>query len=79
VRLRQYSARKRQKITVVFDHGIQRLVARASTGQSSGVCRSHSNADRVIWSASRSSQADRDQAGLVGWELRRAAERGGWR
>ena len=50
LRLRRYSARKKQKITVVFDHGIPGGWSRElSTGPVQVVfAGSHSNADRVI-------------------------------
>lgn len=50
MRLRQYSARKKQKITVVFDHGIPGGWSRElSTGPVKVVfAGSHSNADKVI-------------------------------
>ena len=50
LRLRQYAARKKQKITVVFDHGIPGGWSRdLSTGPVQVVfAGSHTNADRVI-------------------------------
>src|SRR5512137_1525304 len=50
LRLRQFAARKKQKITVVFDHGIPGGWSRdLSTGPVKVVfAGSHSNADRVI-------------------------------
>ena len=50
LRLRRYAARKKQKITVVFDHGIPGGWSRElSTGPVQVVfAGSHSNADRVI-------------------------------
>jgi predicted RNA-binding protein with PIN domain len=50
LRLRQYAARKKQKITVVFDHGIPGGWSRdLSTGPVQVVfAGSHTNADRII-------------------------------
>ena len=50
LRLRQFSARKKQKITVVFDHGIPGgWSSKLSTGPVKVIfAGSHSNADRII-------------------------------
>jgi predicted RNA-binding protein with PIN domain len=77
MRLRQYSARKKQKITVVFDHGIPGGWSRElSTGPVKVVfAGSHSNADKVILERIREA-ARPTEIKLVSsdGELQRAAE-----
>jgi predicted RNA-binding protein with PIN domain len=77
LRLRKFAARKKQKITVVFDHGIP---GGWSRGLSTGPVRvvfagSHTNADRVILERIREAARPTDIR-LVSsdGELRRAAE-----
>jgi predicted RNA-binding protein with PIN domain len=62
LRLRQFAGRKRQKITVVFDHGIPGGWSRdLSTGPVKVVfAGSHSNADRVILERIREAARPRD-------------------
>jgi predicted RNA-binding protein with PIN domain len=62
LRLRQFAGRKRQKITVVFDHGIPGGWSRElSTGPVKVVfAGSHSNADRVILERIREAARPRD-------------------
>ena len=62
LRLRQFVGRKRQKITVVFDHGIPGGWSRdLSTGPVKVVfAGSHSNADRVILERIREAARPRD-------------------
>jgi uncharacterized protein len=80
LRLRQFAARKRQKITVVFDHGIPGGWSRdLSTGPVKVVfAGSHTNADRVILERIREAKTPTDIK-LVSsdGEIRRAAE--AWR
>jgi predicted RNA-binding protein with PIN domain len=77
LRLRQFAARKRQKITVVFDHGIPGGWSRdLSTGPVKVVfAGSHSNADRVIMERLREAKTPTDIK-LVSsdGEVRRTAE-----
>ena len=77
LRLRQFAARKRQKITVVFDHGIPGGWSRdLSTGPVKVVfAGSHTNADRVIVERIREAKTPTDIK-LVSsdGEIRRAAE-----
>ena len=77
LRLRRYSARKKQKITVVFDHGIPGGWSRElSTGPVQVVfAGSHSNADKVILERIREA-ARPTEIKLVSsdGELQRAAE-----
>ncbi len=77
LRLRQFAARKRQKITVVFDHGIPGGWSRdLSTGPVKVVfAGSHTNADRVILERIREAKTPTDIK-LVSsdGEIRRAAE-----
>jgi len=76
-RLRQFAARKRQKITVVFDHGIPGGWSRdLSTGPVKVIfAGSHTNADRVILERIREAKTPTDIK-LVSsdGEIRRAAE-----
>ena len=77
LRLRQYAARKKQKITVVFDHGMPGGWSRElSTGPVQVVfAGSHTNADRVILERVREA-ARPTEIKLVSsdGELQRAAE-----
>jgi predicted RNA-binding protein with PIN domain len=77
LRLRQFAAHKRQKITVVFDHGIPGGWSRdLSTGPVKVVfAGSHTNADRVILERIREAKTPTDIK-LVSsdGEIRRAAE-----
>jgi uncharacterized protein len=77
LRLRQFAARKRQKITVVFDHGIPGGWSRdLSTGPVKVVfAGSHTDADRVILERIREAKTPTDIK-LVSsdGEIRRAAE-----
>ena len=62
LRLRQFAARKKQKITVVFDHGVPGGWSRdLSTGPVKVVfAGSHSNADRVILERIREAKTPTD-------------------
>ena len=77
LRLRQFAAHKRQKITVVFDHGVPGGWSRdLSTGPVKVVfAGSHTNADRVILERIREAKTPTDIK-LVSsdGEIRRAAE-----
>jgi predicted RNA-binding protein with PIN domain len=77
LKLRRFSARKRLKITVIFDHGIPGGWSRdLSTGPVKVVfAGSHSNADRVILERIREAAKPRDiQLVTSDRELRREAE-----
>ena len=77
LRLRQFAARKKLKITVIFDHGIPGGWSRdLSTGPVKVVfAGSHSNADRVILERIREAAKPRDiQLVTSDRELRREAE-----
>lgn len=77
LKLRQFAARKRRKITVVFDHGIPGGWSRdLSTGPVKVVfAGSHSNADRVILERLREATRPRDiQLVTSDQGLRREAE-----
>jgi len=77
LRLRQFSARKKQKITVVFDHGIPGGWSRdLSTGPVKVLfAGSHSNADRVIMERIREAKTPTDIKLVTSdGEIRRAAE-----
>jgi predicted RNA-binding protein with PIN domain len=77
LRLRQYAARKRQKITVVFDHGIP---GGGSSALSTGPVKvifagSHTNADRVIQERIREAKTPTNiKVVSSDGEIRRAAE-----
>ncbi len=75
--LRRYAARKRQKITVVFDHGIPGGWSRElSTGPVQVVfAGSHTNADRILMERIRESKAPTTiKVVSSDREVRRAAE-----
>jgi len=77
LKLRQFAARKKRKITVVFDHGIPGGWSRdLSTGPVKVVfAGSHSNADRVILERLREAARPRDiQLVTSDQALRREAE-----
>ena len=77
LRLRQYAARKKQKITVVFDHGIPGGWSRdLSTGPVQVVfAGSHTNADRIILERVREAKTPTNLKIVSSdGEIRRAAE-----
>jgi predicted RNA-binding protein with PIN domain len=77
LRLRQFAARKRQKITVVFDHGVPGGWSRElSTGPVKVVfADSHTNADRVIRERIREAKSpDAIKVVSSDGEIRHAAE-----
>jgi len=77
LRLRQYAARKKQKITVVFDHGIPGGWSRdLSTGPVQVVfAGSHTNADRIILERVREAKTPTNLKVVSSdGEIRRAAE-----
>ena len=77
LRLRQYAARKKQKITVVFDHGIPGGWSRdLSTGPVQVVfAGTHTNADRIILERVREAKTPTNLKVVSSdGEIRRAAE-----